>query len=260
MLTIISMIILGYGAIVILVYLFQTKLLFFPGPVQSSTMVIDIFSDNEINIIHNNVKLHGWYIRPEKPKTIFYYGGNAEELSLNLTDFETIDEYGIVLINYRGYGNSEGSPGQDEIYSDALYIFDYIQKKYHGHEQEVILIGRSLGSGVATYVASQRDVNKLILITAYDSITEIAKKHYPFLPVNLMVKHPFNSKEHIKYVKIPTLILSAEHDKIIPFNNTKNLIENFPGKATSVIIGGTDHNTIQMSQKYWDSINSFLSR
>ena len=61
-------------------------------------------------------------------------------------------------------------------------------------------------------------VDKLILITAYDSITEIAKKHYPFLPVNLMIKHAFNSKEHVKNLKIPTLILSAEHDKIIPFN------------------------------------------
>ena len=254
------MLILGYSAIVILVYLFQTKLLFFPGPVQSSTMVIEKFSDNEIRIVHNGVKLHGWYIRPEKSKTIFYYGGNAEEISLNLTEFEPMDEYGIVLINYRGYGNSEGSPGQDEIYSDALYIFDYIQNKYHRPGQEVFLMGRSLGSGVATYVASQRDVNKMILITAYDSITDIAKKHYPYLPLSFLVKHPFSSNEHVKNIKIPTLILSAEHDKIIPFKNTKNLIESFPVDVQSIIVEGTDHNTIQMSQKYWSSINTFLAK
>lgn len=260
MLTIISILILGYVVILILVYLFQTKLLFFPGPIQSSRVVLNKYSDNEINIIHNDVKLHGWYIRPEKTKAIIYYGGNAEELSLNLDEFELFDEYGIVLINYQGYGKSEGSPGQNEIYSDALFIFDYIHKNYHKPNQEIILFGRSLGSGVATYVASQRNVNKLILVTAYDSITEIAKKHYPFLPVDLIVKHPFNSKEHVKNLKIPTLILSAEYDKIIPFNNTKNLIESFSEHVSSIIVEGTDHNTIQMSQKYWSSINSFLSR
>jgi pimeloyl-ACP methyl ester carboxylesterase len=258
--TVISFILLGYGALVILVYVFQSKLLFFPGPVQSGQGVLKQYTSEEITIEHDHIKLHGWYLRPDSSRTIFYYGGNAEEVSLSLSEFDAMKDYGVVLINYRGYGHSEGSPGQDELFSDALYIFDFIKEKYQKSNQEIILMGRSLGSGVAAYVASQRDADKIILITPYDSITEIAKKHYPFLPVNIIVKHPFNSKEYVSGLNIPALILSAEYDHIIPLENTQRLIESFPDSVSSYIIKGTDHNSIQMSFEYHKAIKKFLAK
>ena len=258
MLSIISIIILIYIGIVFLVYLGQTKLLFFPDEIKSSRSVIEKYSGNEIIFRNNNIDLHGWFLHPDKSKIIIYYGGNAEEVSLNLDDFQIFKDYGMVLINFRGYGKSQGKPGQDELFSDALFIFDYIHRKYNHQISEIILFGRSLGSGVATYVASQRIVNKLILVSPYDSITNIAKIHFPYLPVNMILKHPFNSMEYAQSIKIPVLILSAENDNIIPFENTKNLIKNFAGKVTSVIIENTDHNSIQISNHYWSAIKSFL--
>ena len=258
MLSIISIIILIYIGILFLVYLGQNKLLFFPGEINTSRSVIERYSGNEIIIHNKNIQLHGWFLRPDKSKIIIYYGGNAEEVSLNLDDFQIFKDYGIVLINFRGYGKSQGKPGQDELFSDALFIFDYIHRKYNHHISEIILFGRSLGSGVATYVASQRGVNKLILVSPYDSITNIAKIHFPYLPVNMILKHPFNSMEYAQNINMPVLILSAENDNIIPFENTKKLNENFTGNVTSVIIENTDHNTIQISNRYWSAIKSFL--
>ncbi len=258
MLSILGGILLFYLSIVIIIYLAQTKMLFFPNKILSGKSVIEKYSDNEITIAHDNIILHGWHIRPEKQKTIFYYGGNAEEVSLNLEDFEVFEDHSIILINYRGYGESQGSPGQEEIYSDAIFIYDYFREKYPQTMNEVVLMGRSLGSGVATYVASQRETTRIILITPYDSILNIARKHFPYLPVSLILKHPFNSQEYAQGIEGPVLILIAENDNIIPYENTMNLIENFSCNVNSVVIKNTDHNTIQLSPEYWASISNFM--
>lgn len=250
----------AYLAIVLLMYFMQSKLLFYPSGFQSSPALLNHFNDAAVTIDNGEVSLHGWVLNPDRQKLLIYYGGNAEEVSGNLVDFnEAFSDYCIVLINYRGYGNSGGSPSQQALFSDALLVLDHLQENAEVQYEEVVLIGRSLGSGVACFVAANRPVNKLILITPYDSIREVAKKHYPWLPVGFLLRHPFPSTDFVEQISVPVLILQAEYDQVVPSENTEKLIEAFGDKCRAIEIENSYHNTIQNYREYWDSIEKFMS-
>ena len=101
---------------------------------------------------------------------IIYYGGNAEEVSQNLHDLKKFGDYSMLFVNYRGYGKSEGWPGQDVLFSDALFIFDHITNNYNIEPSNIFLMGRSLGSAVAVHVGSKRSVKGMILVTPFDQM------------------------------------------------------------------------------------------
>ena len=247
-----------YFGIVLLVYLFQSKLIFFPMPVSSSPSELQRLQANEITVSNGTINLHGWLLNPGQEKIILYFGGNAEEVSSNIIDFKKYSDYSVVLMNYRGYGNSEGTPGQDNLFADAIFIYDHFLRQPESTFKQIVLWGRSLGSGVAIYLASRRKVDKIILVTPYDSLIEIASRHYPFLPARLLLKHPFESIKYVKKIEATALILYAEHDKIIPYASTDRLIQQFGSNCQAINILQTDHNTIQLSGQYWQSISAFL--
>lgn len=247
-------------AISIMVYSLQNNLIFFPAPLEENAPHLVHFQENEIFLKHSDVELHGWVLNPGGEKIIFYYGGNAEEVSYNLKDFNRFNDFTIVLINYRGYGKSEGTPSQESLYSDALFVYDYFNNKSEYKNAEYIVMGRSLGSAVATYVAGKRRINKQILITPFDSIKEVAKHYYPFLPISLLLRHPFDSVQNLQGKKIPTLILVAEKDEVIPYGNTKTLIKNLADSALEIKIENAGHNSIQSFPDYWESIKEFLGK
>ncbi|NOX87683.1 MAG: alpha/beta hydrolase [Calditrichaeota bacterium] len=247
-----------YVLICALFYIFQDKFIFFPTKLNESFSNLKEYEKDEIIIKHKNISLHGWLLNPDKSNLILYYGGNGEEVSGNLDDFKIFEDYSILLLNYRGYGKSEGSPGQKELFSDALYTYDYILNKSESKINRIIVFGRSLGTGIAIYIASRRPVDGIILVTPYDSIKNLAKRYFPFLPVKLILKHPFDSMNYVENLNVPTLVLVAENDEVIPYENTKILIDKLGINCKSVIIKNSGHNDIQLFSSYWEEINSFL--
>ena len=124
----------------IVLFFFQRKLLYHPTPVANIT------SEKQVLFDVNGVKLHGWVINDKNEKALIYYGGNAESIELNINFFKTtLPSYSVYLINYRGYGQSEGSPSQNTLFKDSLAIFDKLKQKH----KSISIMGRSLGSGVA---------------------------------------------------------------------------------------------------------------
>ena len=143
-------------------YFKQGSFIFFPkGISKSKELLLKQFSQFEENVNHDGFNMHGWFINrgisPERP-LIIYYGGNAEEVSNNLFDLEKYEKESLLFMNYRGYGKSTGNPSQASLFSDALFIFDYFSDTYSIPSTNIILMGRSLGSAVATYVAKLRHV------------------------------------------------------------------------------------------------------
>jgi len=242
----------------VLTYFYQDKLIFYPVKLNNSSPFVKKYRDNEVTINHKKTVLHGWLLNPGKSKLLIYYGGNAEEVSGNLEDFKRFEDHSVLLMNYRGYGNTSGSPSQKNLFEDALYIYDYMLNQSKQKIKNISLFGRSLGSGVATFVASKRPVDKLILVTPFDSIKNIAKKFFPFLPVNLLLKHPFNSVKHVENLNVPILVLIAEKDEVIPYNRSKNLEEHIGGNGKSIVIKNAGHNDIQLFDDYWGEIANFL--
>jgi len=182
------------------------------------------------------------------PKAVIYLGGNAEDVTMSLPLLDAaFPRQALYLLHYRAYLGSTGKPSEKANVADALALFDRVVAE-HG---EVTLIGRSLGSGIGVQVASQRPVKKLILVTPYDSLQEIAAAHFPYFPVRWLLQDKYESWRYAPRVTAPTLLLAAEHDEIIPARSTQQLLSRFPrGVATMTMIGGAGHNAISAMPAY----------
>jgi len=242
----------GLGAYI---YSIQDSLIFFPVKADYSRQL----NKNVEEVIYkvNGVKLHGWLVNKKyvNDKLIFYYGGNAEDVYYNISDFSNL-KAAVLLINYRGYGYSEGKPGEEAFFSDALKILQSAQKTYK--PKKTIIFGRSIGTGVATYIASKVLNNGIILITPFDSMANVAGEHYPLFPVSLLLKHKFNSKNYVPEITSPVLIIYGSGDRVIPNERTENLLNYFKTKYRIVKLDNADHNDITAYSKYWNEVRAFI--
>ena len=245
---------------VALLYVFQDTLIFFPQPIPLQNR--EPFAAHALTLEHEGQQLQGWYVSgavSESRPLVVYYGGNAEEVSGNLWDMARLQAGAYLFMNYRGYGDSQGKPSQKNLCRDALYILDTLVARENIPMNHIVLMGRSLGSGVAVYVAAHRPVRGVILITPFDSLLNVARHHYPVLPVKFLLKHPFDSAALAPGVKMPALVIIGDQDNIIPNRRSTQLAEVWGGVVDTVVIDGAGHNDIQLDHRYWEAINSFLS-
>ncbi len=196
-------------------------------------------------------------VNPEQDKAIVYFGGNAEPVIFNQQPFEQVlHDHTVYLVNYRGYGGSTGKPTESGLYLDALTVFDNVSREHI----TTSVIGRSLGSGVATYLASQRNINSLVLVTPFDSVRQVAQAKFPIYPMSLLLLDQHDSLSRAKnQIKTNTLIIAATDDQIVPIKHAINLHENFPnGTATMRAVDGANHNNLSAQTEYWQAIRKFF--
>ena len=239
-----------YVSLCVFMYFAQRSFLYQPTPEISATDV------DEVRIESSGASLKVWHFNPDRPKAIVYFGGNAENVYWNVPSFrEIFTDYSVYLVNYRGYGGSSGAPTESGLLEDAVTIFDKLQVKH----EHISLIGRSLGTGVAIHVAAMRPVDKLVLVTPFDSIVNIAKRGYPILPVALFLKDRYDSVSRAESVTSETLVIIAEHDEIILRENSDRLVSAFKSTDVSIeIIRDATHNSIGGTPYYSKLLNDFL--
>jgi hypothetical protein len=193
--------------------------------------------------------------RPQAgPDAVIYLGGNAEDVSQDMPDMVTaFPDKPIYLLHYPGYGGSSGRPSQKAIFNAALTLFDRV----YAEHPNVVVIGRSLGSGVAVWIASQRPVARLVLVTPYDSLGDAAAPLYPFLPVRWLLLDKYESWRYAPQVTAPTRIIVAEDDEVIPRSSSDRLRARFKeGIVSYAVLPGAGHNTIQDSPNYWTLLST----
>jgi pimeloyl-ACP methyl ester carboxylesterase len=246
----------------VLVYFFQERLIFFPQPLsQDPVQANPGAAIEEVNLITSDqVRLHGWLVKATPTQTpaplLIYFGGNAEEVSWLASTAGKYAGWSVLMFNYRGYGSSEGKPGEAELFADALQIYDYAAGRADGGH--VALMGRSLGSGVAVYLATQRPVAGAILVSPYDSIESVAQGIYPFLPISLMLKHRFDSLSRAPGIKAPLLCLVASDDRVIPRPHSERLYAAWGGRKQWREIRPADHDSLAGEPEYWQAVADFL--
>lgn len=206
--------------------------------------------------------LNGWLVNAEanvKKPLVIYYGGNAEEVSHMIQIAQQNPKVVWALMNYRGYGNSTGKPSEKHLFADALTVYDKLKDRQDVDPKKITVFGRSLGGGVAVYVAQQRLVQKVLLVTPYDSVTNVAQEKYPYFPVGLLLNHRFDSLSRAKDIHVPVLIIAAADDKTIPPVHAAKLAAAIGSNASYQVVPDVGHLSISHSQVYINLVDSFLS-
>lgn len=244
-----------YGCAVFWMWLRQEHYLFVPKHYD----VLPEFERFRWDRVINGVSHQGWFLNKGKEKTVIYHGGNAEDLAGHCEVMKDGLDANVLLVNYRGYGQSEGKPGEKELVADCIAIFDLFCKETKMEPLTVFLMGRSLGTGVAIQVAAARPAAGLILVTPYENIAAIARFQYPWLPLHRMLRHTFHAIDFAPKIQMPSLVILAESDEVIPIESGRRLGEALGG-SKEIITLPTGHMDINEHSGYFEAINRFIRK
>jgi uncharacterized protein len=240
-------------ALPVAMYVGQDQLIFHPQPATDARGLAGAAS--VFMQARDGTRLHAWHVKGSP--LVLYFGGNAEDVSRLLKPVaQQAPGAGWLLVDYRGYGASAGTPSEEALSADAIEWFDYAKQKLDA--QRLVVFGRSLGSGVAVQLAAARPVEAVILVTPFDSLTNVARHHYPYLPVSWMLKHPFDSLRRAPAIAAPLLCLVAERDEIIPAVHSRRLFDAWQGPKRWVELGGAGHNSTDDVPAFWQAIRELL--
>jgi len=248
-------------ALPLLLYFLQDRLIFFPQRLDDAyraetaarfPAAQEIFIDAT-----DGTRLHAWHVG-SGPDLVLYFGGNAEEVSTML-ESTGVRTPGVswLLTDYRGYGASGGSPSEKNLVSDALRWHQYATHELHA--KRVFAFGRSLGSGVAVALAARRPLAGVILVTPFDSLLAVAKRHYPYLPVQWLLRHRFDSIALAPGLGTPMLCLIAGSDELIPPAHAERLFGAWKGPKRKLVLAGAPHNDTDAAPEFWPAVERFLS-
>lgn len=194
-------------------------------------------------LVHDGVTLRGWVVNPGRRQALIYFGGNAEPVQVNRDRFARwFPQHTVYLMAYRGFGASEGEPTEAGITSDALALFDRVQRLHP--DSGIDVIGRSLGSGVAAHLAARRAVHRLALVTPYDTLAHVGQAHYRWLPIHLLARERYDSVSNLSRYTGPILVVRAGQDTVIPAANTQRLINSLPHPPKVLQLRTADHSSI----------------
>jgi hypothetical protein len=237
----------------------QDRLIFFPQP-GSGTSRLPAGTERLEVTARDGTRLAGFLVpRGARPApALLYFGGNAEEISWTLADDRWPRGWTVAGVNYRGYGTSEGRPGERELLDDGLAAFDALAGRPDVDARRIVVVGRSLGTGVAVHVAAARPVAGAILISPFDSLVAVGRMHYPWLPVDWLLRHRFDSAALAPSVGVPMLTIVGAADGIIPPVRSRALFDAWAGPGTWVAIPGADHNDLGSTPDFWAPIATFV--
>jgi len=212
---------------------------------------------------HDGTRLAGWLMTPKEPgphPAVLYFGGRSEEVSWVVRDAGTLFPGMTVLaMNYRGYGDSRGIPGEEHMVEDGCMLYDWLASRRNVDAKRIAVVGRSLGSGVAVQVAKERPASAMVLITPYDSILAIAQRRFRGVPVSFVLKHRFESVKYASLLKAPTYILRAASDDIVPHSHTDQLVSQLTSVRLDETIPDSDHMDIPYLPETQQRIARFLT-
>ena len=217
-----------YLSVLILLFIFQRSLMYHPLENNYFGDRLDVNVENVKIINSDNINLLGWFHNKDlkKFKTIVYFHGNAGKLENRihkLNHFKNMD-VNFLIIAWRGFSGNEGKPSEKGLYDDGNSAILWL-KNLGLKESDIILYGESLGTGVATELAQNKNFAGLVLETPFTSMIEAAKNFYPYIPVGLLLRDKYKNDKKIKNINIPILVMHGEADQIVPFWMGKKIYE-----------------------------------
>jgi fermentation-respiration switch protein FrsA (DUF1100 family) len=263
-----------YGAIVGLAFAFQDQLLFQPShrliatPDAAGMAYETVHLDTE-----DGETLHGWWIPAadvsrETPSddaahTLLFFHGNAGNISGRLESVQQFHRLGlnVLIVDYRGYGESTGTPSEQGLYQDAQSCWDHLTETRGIAPEDVVIFGRSMGGGPATWLATQHAPGALILESVFTTVPDVGAHHYPFLPVRALATNQFDNVSRVAKIDVPKLHIHSRDDRVVPFELGREVYEAAAEpKQFLEIEGGHNDGFLVSEEPYLETIDAFLAK
>ncbi|MCU7923163.1 MAG: alpha/beta hydrolase, partial [Candidatus Thiodiazotropha sp. (ex Dulcina madagascariensis)] len=219
-----------YLALLLYLYFNQTNLIHLPDlPTRRIVATPEQFGlefESVTLVTEDRVKLAGWFLPRKEPRaTLLFFHGNAGNISHRLESLELFHRLGlaVLIIDYRGYGDSEGRPSEAGIYRDAEAAWRYLTVTRKIPGEAILLFGRSFGGAVAAYLASRYPSMGLVLESTYTSVPDMAAELYPWLPARWLAKYRYNTRERLAGIHTPVMVVHSRKDEIIPYSHGREL-------------------------------------
>jgi pimeloyl-ACP methyl ester carboxylesterase len=214
--------------------------------------------DTTYDVTVRGAQLRGWVLNPGRERALVYFGGNGEALGWLRPELERrFPDHTGYLVAYRGYGASSGKPSQRALTSDALALVDHAAQRHPGAPVDVV--GRSLGSGVAVQVAAHRPIERLVLVTPFDSLAATAADLFPRLPVRRLVKDRWDSAAIAPDITADILVVRAGRDTVVRPERTDALLRALRPDTRVVDFPHAGHSDLSEDPAYWRAIEAFLA-
>jgi len=254
---------LGYLAFVLLVFLFQERLIYFPSRrIEATPKQVGLAFEEVRFPTDDGEILHGWHVPAPGPLTILFFHGNGGNISHRLDSIRIFHELGctVFIFDYRGYGRSTGRPSEQGTYQDGLAAWRHLTTERGVAPGRIVLFGRSLGGAVAGWLAARSHPAGLILESTPVSVAELGAVHYPWLPVRWLVRHRYETLASLPQVHCPVLIVHSPDDEIVPFSHGERLFAAAPRPKAFLRLEG-DHNQgfLLTGAAYQEGLGRFLA-
>ncbi len=254
-----------YFGILVLLFLMQSKLIYFPfkGIVCTPNDIRMEYEDVTMKT-PDGLNLNAWFIPAKSPTgTVLFCHGNGGNISYSLDVVETLTRLNlnVLLFDYRGYGKSEGNPTENGTYTDAETAYQWLVKDKNIPEKDIIIMGRSLGAAIAANLAKNHNPRLLILESGFSSTPDLAAKQYPIFPVRLLCRYKYKTAEYVKDIRCPLLVIHSTEDEIIPYSNGKKIFTSAKEPKEFLVISGS-HNEgyTDSGDTYTNGLRNFLEK
>lgn len=255
----------GYLALLILTWLLQGCMIHFPSRALEATPADAGLGFEELTLTTaDGERLHAWFLPAHEARgVLLFFHGNAGNISHRLESLRIFHDLGleVLIVDYRGYGRSSGRPSEAGLYRDAEAAYDYLTEEQGISSDRLLVFGRSLGAAVAAQLASRRPVAGVILESGFTSVPDLGAELYPFLPVRLLSRYRYDTREALSEVTAPVLVVHSRDDDIIPFSHGRALFE-AAGEPRQFLELEGDHNTgfLRSRGRYVQGLEAFLQR
>lgn len=258
----------AYLAMMLMIYLWQGRMVFLanmPGrALTASPSDIGLDFEDVKLATPDNETLHGWYVpAADSAGVVLFFHGNAGNISHRLDSIAIFHELGldVLIIDYRGYGRSSGSPTERGTYTDAQTAWDYLVEGRGIAPGKIVVFGRSLGGAVAAWLAARTLPAAVILESCFTSGPDMAARLYPFLPARLITRLKYPVKDYVEHITRPLLVVHSKQDEIIPFDMGEAIFAAARGRKEMLVLSG-DHNGgfLLNRDRYRDALGAFLAR
>ncbi len=254
-----------YLAVAALAYLLQSRYVFLPTRDLTATPGHLGLPYETVRIrTSDGLLLYGWYIPADQPRgVLLFFHGNAGNISHRLESLAIIRDLRLstLIVDYRGYGRSEGRPGESGTYRDAEAAWSYLVKERGVPQDSIVVFGRSLGGAVATWLSEHYYPKALIVESTFTSIPDMGAELYPFMPVRLLARLHYDALDRISRVRCPVLVVHSRQDEIVPFHHGQKLYEAAsPPKDFLELHGGHNEAFLMSGRRYMEALDTFLTK